>query len=198
VIGCPVALRAGRMRWGLIPAWADDPKVGLRAINARAETVAEKPTFRDAFARRRCLIVADGYYEWQTAGKAKQPYHIRPASGGLVLFAGLWERWRRPGEDAASPWLTATIVTREAIDDLKAYHDRMPAALSPEACAVWLDPRASRDDLLAAVESPRGIDWQGTPVSRRVGSAANDDPTCLDPPEGDVAHEKSPQRSPRA
>ena len=176
---CPVPLRAGRMRWGLIPAWAKEPSIGSRAINARAETIAEKPTFREAFKKRRCLIVADGYYEWQANGKKKQPFHVRPEGGGLVLFAGLWERWRPPNEGDAPPWLTAVVVTRDAIDSLRVYHERMPVALSPEACEAWLDPAATKADLLAAVASPGGVAWRAVPVSARVGNVANDDPDLL-------------------
>jgi putative SOS response-associated peptidase YedK len=158
------------LRWGLVPFWAKDPAIGSRLINARAETVAEKPAFRRAFARRRCLLPADGYYEWQAvdrqdqqaaaapAGKRrapKVPYYIHPSDGGVLAFAGLYELWRRPQDGAgrtgadvpaaeagdADSWLwTVTIITTQATDDLGHVHDRMPMVIERSRWADWLDP----------------------------------------------------------
>jgi putative SOS response-associated peptidase YedK len=113
------------LRWGLVPSWADDVSIGNRLLNARAETVASKPSFRTAFRRRRCLLPADGFYEWKAAGKKKQPYHFHLQDGQVFAFAGLWEEWQRDGEAIFS----CTILTTSANDLLVRYHDRMPVIL---------------------------------------------------------------------
>ncbi len=127
------------VRWGLIPHWAKDPSIGNRLINARAESVADKPSFRDAFRRRRCLVVADGFYEWQKLGTRKQPFLIRLKNREPFAFAGLWSRWRTPeGGDLD----TCTIITTDANPLLAPIHDRMPVILAPADHACWLDPAA--------------------------------------------------------
>jgi putative SOS response-associated peptidase YedK len=124
----------------LIPSWATDPAIGNKLLNARAETVAEKPSFRSAFKRRRCLIPASGFYEWQQTGaRRKQPYFIRPRDGGLFAFAGLWEEWHDPRGEVVE---TCTILTTGENDVMRPLHDRMPVILDPISDALWLDPGA--------------------------------------------------------
>lgn len=165
------------MRWGLIPAWAKDPSIGNRLINARAETVATKPAFRAAFKRRRCLVPADGYYEWQKIGKTKQPYYIRLPDGGPFALAGLWESWHEEQEGGQR---TFTLITTDANDATRGIHDRMPVILSPDDYAVWLDPEFQLREPLEALlrpydAGPMRID----PVSTRVNSPKHDDPECI-------------------
>jgi len=162
------------LRWGLVPAWAKDPAIGSRMFNARAEGVADKPAFRAAFRRRRCLVPADGFYEWQpAAGGRKQPYFIRSASGAPLALAGLWEHWRGPGGDAIA---TFTIVTTAANEAMRAVHDRMPVLVAPADHDEWLSsPNPSA--LLAAW---RGEPFEIRPVSTRVNSARNDSPDLLE------------------
>src|SRR3954447_18100484 len=128
------------LRWGLIPSWAKDAKIASSLINARSETLAEKPAFRTALARRRCLILADGFYEWKKEGKQKLPYYFQLAGGQPLAFAGLWDRWRGPeasGEEAVE---SCTIVTTTANELCGEFHDRMPVILRPTDYEVWLDP----------------------------------------------------------
>src|SRR5690349_3083351 len=152
----PAERQARVLTWGLVPSWAKDPKVGSRMINARMETVAEKPAYRRAFERRRAILPADGYFEWYAteqhtlAGKPrKQPYFIRPVDGGVLAMAGLYEIWRDPAKADDDPtrflW-TCTVLTTSAEDDLGHIHDRMPLMLSPDRYAAWLDPRTSDRD----------------------------------------------------
>jgi len=181
--GTPILIcraeRDGRRRldpahWGLIPSWAKDRKIGYRTINARAETVAEKPAFRAAFRRRRCLIPADGFYEWQASADGKQPFFIRRGDRCPFAFAGLWEGWTDPesGESLES----ATIIVTTANERLRPIHDRMPVILDPEDYAAWLDPRASeRDPLLALLKPYAAEALIGYPVSRRVNRPQEDD-----------------------
>ena len=123
--------------WGLIPSWAKEPNMGARMINARSETVAEKPAFRAAFKRRRCLVPASGFYEWQKTGSSKQPMYIHPADAPLFAFAGLWETWQIPGGGELD---SCTILTTTPNSLMRAIHDRMPVILEPEDFAMWLDP----------------------------------------------------------
>ena len=140
-----VLVRSGRRvltsaRWGLVPAWATDPSIGTRLINARLETVTDKPAFRDALGARRCLLPADGWYEWATRPDgSRQPYYLAPDDGSVVAFAGLWEVWR---DAEGRPLVSATIVTGPAPDDLRAIHDRAPVVLDPDRWTSWLDPQA--------------------------------------------------------
>lgn len=150
------------LRWGLIPSWADDSAIGNRMINARAETVAEKPAYRSAFRHRRCLIPADGFYEWQApadGGKRKQPWHFRQPGGAPFAFAGLWERWDRGETGTGEPIESFTILTTEANELVRPIHDRMPVIIAPEDLARWLDPAAvdpaDLEPLLAPFPSER-------------------------------------------
>ena len=167
-----------RLRWGLIPSWADDPAIGLRLINARAETAAEKPAFRAAFRQRRCLVLADGFFEWAKSGGGKQPYHFRLKDGGPFAFAGLWELWSK-GEE---PIESCTLLTTEANDMVGPVHDRMPVLLEPEAYGRWLDPQLRRteevSDLLRPFPAGR---MMGYPVGRLVNDPRNDDLRCVEP-----------------
>jgi putative SOS response-associated peptidase YedK len=182
------------VRWGLVPSWAKDISIGSRLINARAETVSEKPSFRRAFERRRCLLPADGYYEWQkpaqsagTAGKGapKQPFYITRGDGGPLAFAGLYELWRDPAHPDGDPdaWLwTAAIITTSAPDDLGQIHDRMPMVIDPASWADWLDPD-NRDaaDLRALLAPAVAGGLISYPVSRAVNSVRNNGPELIEP-----------------
>lgn len=166
------------MRWGLIPSWAKDEKIGNRMINARCETVSEKPAFRAAFKRRRCLVLADGFYEWKKTGKAKQPYHFYLRDDQPFAFAGLWERWTA-GPD---PIESCTIITTTANELVSDVHDRMPVILSREAANRWLDPDSDEapplENLLAPYPAPQ---MDADPVSTLVNSPKNDSVECLEP-----------------
>lgn len=168
------------MQWGLVPSWAKDPKMGARMINARAETVAEKPAFRSAFARRRCLIPADGFYEWKkTDTKNKQPVYIRMRDGRPFAFAGLWETWNA---DDGSQLKSCTIVTTDANPLLRDIHDRMPVILPADAYDTWLDPKPSNAEALKGLLVPYPADvmtWY--PVGTLVNSPRNDNPECIEP-----------------
>lgn len=166
------------VRWGLIPRWAKDATIGSRLINARAETLAEKPSFRDAYAKRRCLILADGFYEWAAlpGEKRKQPYFIQLRTGEPFFFAGLWERWQPP---EGEPLTTCTIITTTPNELLARIHDRMPVILTGETYSRWLAPGPAPRELLA----PHPADAMTLrPVSTLVNNARVDDPLCLAPP----------------
>ena len=164
-------------RWGLVPSWAKDLSVGSRMINARAETVAEKPSFRAALRQRRCLIPADGFYEWQAREGGKQPYHITMADGGLFAMAGLYERWKSP----EGSWLeSCTILTTEANELMRSLHDRMPVILPPEHYDLWLDPGLHDAGPLEALLVPYPAEQMAAaPVSRGVNHVGNDGPELL-------------------
>lgn len=170
--------RSVPLRWGLVPHWATDPKIAYKMINARGETVADKPSFRDAFKKRRCLIPADGFYEWKKLGKAKQPYHIRRVEGRPFAFAGLWERWQPPNGE---PLETCTIVTTTANAVLAELHERMPVMLLPEAYAEWLDPTRPATRLKELIAPYPAELLVASPVSTRVNSPKFDDAACLQP-----------------
>lgn len=160
------------LRWGLVPSWAKDRAIGNRMINARAETLTEKPSFRAAFRQRRCLVLADGYYEWRSEGGRKQPYYFSAVSGEPFAFAGLWECWtdKQTGELLQ----TATIVTTEANVFVSKLHHRMPVIVSPDVADLWLDIKGDDDnELFARLEksSPELAVW---PVDRRVNNARNE------------------------
>jgi putative SOS response-associated peptidase YedK len=185
------------LRWGLVPFWAKEPKIGYKMINARAETVAEKPAFRDALKTRRCLIVADGFYEWQprvggSGSKRKQPFHITRADGAPFAFAGLWAIWHGKGDETLR---TCTIITTEANDRLRDIHDRMPVMLSDQAAEeAWLDhatPAPLLRELL--VPLPAALTARRA-VGQAVSDARHDEPDCLDdaPPEPDAPKDVSP------
>jgi putative SOS response-associated peptidase YedK len=166
------------MRWGLIPSWAKDESIASRLINARSETLAEKPSFRNAFARRRCLILADGFYEWQKlGGKAPaQPYYFQLLEGKPFAFAGLWESWRTPD---GSDRLTCTIITTSANDLIRPYHERMPVMLTGDGLWQWLAP-ADTNALSGLLAPFPAAQMTARPVSRLVNSAGVDSPRCLD------------------
>jgi putative SOS response-associated peptidase YedK len=166
------------LRWGLIPPWADDPQIGSRMINARSETAPGKPSFRRAFRERRCLIPADGFYEWQRTNGAKQPYFIHMEGGGPFAFAGLWESWSKGGEGEVR---TCTILTTEANALVGEIHDRMPVILAADAYDVWLDPASERDELTGLLAPYPEDEMEAYPVSRFVNSPQNNDPRCIEP-----------------
>ncbi|WP_371476961.1 SOS response-associated peptidase [Kitasatospora sp. NBC_00315] len=178
------------VRWGLVPSWAKDPGIGARMINARAETVHEKPAFRKAFATRRCLIPADGYYEWRPVPAAegrkahKQPYYLSPASGSPMAMAGLYEFWRNGGvpEDDPAAWLTtATIITTDATDTAGLVHDRMPLTIAGSDFDAWLDPEhTDTDELRHLLHTPAG-ELTVRAVSTAVNNVRNDGSQLLDP-----------------
>jgi putative SOS response-associated peptidase YedK len=208
------------VRWGLVPFWAKDPKIGSRLINARAETVDSKPAFRQAFKRRRCLLPADGYYEWQrpdgtgsdepggggraggAKGAAKQPYFITSGDGRPLAFAGLYELWR----DAALPddhqraWLwTATIITTSAPDDLGQIHDRMPMVIAPDRWSDWLDPACEDPaDLMALLAPAASGGLISYPVSTVVNSVRNNGPQLIERVEPGLAGRDQGRGAPTA
>ncbi len=171
-------------RWGLVPSWAKDPSAGGRLINARSETVTEKPSFRNAASRRRCLVPASGYYEWMPVDGGKQPYYLHPESDGLVAFAGLYEQWWPKDQPDADPLWTATIITTAAPDALGVIHDRTPVILPASMWSDWLSPaiteRADVAGMLAAVPEPRLVP---RPVGRAVGNVRNQGPGLIEPVE---------------
>ena len=179
------------LTWGLVPSWAKDPSIGSRMINARMETVAEKPAYRKAFASRRCLLPADGYFEWYpteqltAAGKPrKQPFFIRPRDGATLAMAGLYEIWRdpdRPDDDPDRFRWTCTVITTDATDDLGRIHDRMPLMVEPSRRDAWLDPRTGRDELLDLLVPAAPGSLEAFPVSTMVGNVRNNGPELVEP-----------------
>jgi putative SOS response-associated peptidase YedK len=167
------------LRWGLIPSWADDRRIASRLINARAETVAEKPAFRAALARRRCLVPADGWYEWRAAAdRKKQPFFITARDGAPVAFAGLYEVWRDPATEELVR--TCAVVTTSAAPDLAYLHERMPAVLAPDVWDAWLDPAHDDTDALCGLLAPRD-GFAAYPVSPAVNSVRNNGPSLVEP-----------------
>lgn len=166
------------LRWGLIPSWADDPKTGYRMINARAETVATKPSFRHAFRERRCLILADGFYEWQKTNDKKQPYFMRMKDDRPFAFAGLWECWKGGGDEVES----CTIIVTEANELLESIHDRMPVIVSPEDYDLWLDPEFEDKESLQKMLRPYPVgEMEAYPVNTIVNTPKNDVEECIQP-----------------
>lgn len=169
--------RGGYMRWGLIPSWAKDKSIGSRMINARAETVGEKPSFRNALRRRRCLILADGFYEWQRLGEQRRPMRIVMRSGEPFAFAGLWETWRDPQGDIIP---SCTIITTSANNTLSPIHDRMPVILPRNLEDFWLDDSVTDPDALTNVLNPYDDGkMEAYEVSTLVNSARNDGPEVM-------------------
>ena len=170
---------ASLVRWGLIPFWAKDRSIGYKTINAKSETAAEKPAFREAIKKRRCLVAADGFYEWKKLGpKEKQPFNIGMKDDSLFAFAGLWDRWRDPADSSAdAPYLeTLTILTTAANPLLAEVHDRMPVIVRPEDYELWLDPGMTDPARLADVLKPFDSRLMRMyPVSKRVNKVENDD-----------------------
>ncbi len=179
------------LRWGLVPFWASDPTIGSRLANARAESAADKPAFRAAFRARRCLIPADGFYEWQVVkGKTKkQPWFVQRADGGVFALAGLWERWEPkagtgPGTDrpdGASVLETCTILTTEPNALMAPIHSRMPVIIPPASYASWLSPETDAATARALVAAWEPAEWRAHRVGLRVNATANDDAACVAP-----------------
>jgi putative SOS response-associated peptidase YedK len=173
--------RLSLMKWGLIPNWARDASIASGTINAKSETAATKPAFRDAMKSRRCLIPADGFYEWSRTGKAKQPYCFEVAEGELFAFAGLWDGWK----DASGQWVkTCSILTTTPNAVTSAIHDRMPVILSPDDYDVWLDPGMTNVQVVSELLKPYDAKaMRCYPVSTRINHVANDDEECSRPVE---------------
>ncbi len=171
--------QARRLRWGLIPLWAKDPAIGSQLINAQAETAATKPAFRVAFRKRRCLILADGFYEWRKESRHKQPFHIRMQDGRAFAFAGLWEHWQSPDGATID---SCTILTTTPNEILRPLHHRMAVILNPRDYGVWLDPTIEETTklkhLLAAYPPEEMIAY---PVSTLVNNPVHDTPECIEP-----------------
>ncbi|MGB8065496.1 MAG: SOS response-associated peptidase [Candidatus Sulfotelmatobacter sp.] len=165
------------MRWGLVPYWANDQSFGLKTINAMSETAAQKPAFRDAFRRRRCLLPADGFFEWKKTGsKHKQPYNIGLATGSVFAFAGLWDLWRDPNNHGLE---TCTILTTRPNSLVAEVHDRMPAILDPDDYERWLDPGITNPEMILDCLKPfDATPMSKYPVSPRVNCPENDDEEC--------------------
>jgi putative SOS response-associated peptidase YedK len=173
--------RLALLRWGLVPGWATDLKIGHRMINARSETAATQPAFRKAFARRRCLVLADGFYEWRKEGKARLPLHIRRPDGRPFAMAGLWERWR---PQDGPPLETCCVLTTASNGPIASVHDRMPALLlERDAVRRWLDADAAQDDLQALLRPAPDDALALVPVNAFVNDVRNEGARCLDPPE---------------
>jgi putative SOS response-associated peptidase YedK len=165
------------MRWGLIPSWSKDPKAGYKMINARAETIADKPAFREPLQSRRCLVPADGFYEWAKEGKAKSPFCFTLADDSLFAFAGLWDRWKNPNGEVLQ---TYSIITTSANALVAGAHDRMPVILEPEDYDLWLDPGFRKTEALLDLLKPyRAELMRSWRVSPRVNSVQNDDAGCI-------------------
>lgn len=186
----PRSCEAATLRWGLTPAWAraDDP--ASRLVNARAETLAEKPSFREALASRRCLVPATGFYEWESLGRAKQPWYFRWRDEARpILFAGLWERWRGPSGD---PIESCALITTEPNDVMRPIHHRMPAMLSTEHVAPWLDSAITDPSLLGAFLRPAAAaEMIATRLDDYVSNVQHEGPECLAPAKGPAASQLS-------
>lgn len=166
------------MRWGLIPSWSKDTAIGGKLINARSETLEEKPSFRTAYRKRRCIVPVNGFYEWKTEGSAKQPLYIHPRSGGLFALGGLWETWKDPA--AGEIITTFTIITTEANTFMRAFHERMPLILTRADYEPWLktdDPLVLR----SLLKSASSDEMDAYPVTRAVNRPAYDAPDCIVP-----------------
>jgi putative SOS response-associated peptidase YedK len=165
-------------KWGLIPSWAKDVSIGARLINARAETVEEKPSFREAFKKRRCIIPADGFYEWQRTGGRKQPFFFQMRDESPFGFAGLWERWKGEGEEVIE---SCTILTTEANEVLKEVHDRMPVILHPEDYELWLDDDVRKRELIRGLLRPYlSSEMTSYPVATAINSPHNQGPSLIE------------------
>jgi putative SOS response-associated peptidase YedK len=170
---------ASRMRWGLVPFWAKEPNIGYKMINARAETIAAKAAIRDAVRKRRCLIPADGFYEWKKEGKAKTPFCFTLADGGLFAFAGIWDTWRSPEGQALE---TCSIITTTPNSLCADVHDRMPVILADDAYDIWLDPGFQKADAVCDLLKPFDAAlMRRYPVNSRINFVKNDDPACAEP-----------------
>jgi putative SOS response-associated peptidase YedK len=184
----PPTRRLESARWGLVPPWAKDVKIGARAFNARSEELEDKPMFRNALGKRRAIVPASGYYEWKTVGDLKVPHYIHPADDSPLFFAGLYEWWKDPSKNDDDPerWLLSfTILTRDSIGRLGSIHDRMPLFLDPDHADAWLDPSTEnvRDVLDASIDAAPAIaeTLDDHVVSRAVGNVRNNSPELLEP-----------------
>lgn len=168
------------MKWGLVPFWAKDPEIGNRMINARAETIAEKPAYKQALKRRRCILPSDGFYEWKAETGGRVPQHIRRQDGELFGFAGLWEEWESPTD--GSPLRTCTIITVAPNELMAPIHNRMPAILRREDEDAWLDPDfKDTDAIIAMLKAYPAKEMEAYPVSRYVNAPQNDNEHCIEP-----------------
>jgi putative SOS response-associated peptidase YedK len=165
-------------RWGLIPSWAKDPSIGNRMINARSESLSEKPSFKRALAQRRCIIPAQGFYEWKVEDKVKQPYFIFHHDKSLLLFAGLWEQWTSPEGEVIQ---SVTIITKEAQGNVKTLHDRMPAILSLKNKDIWLSPKLDLESAKKLLSEASLDAVEFFRVSTLVNKPANNSPQCVEP-----------------
>ncbi|MBX3733747.1 MAG: SOS response-associated peptidase [Verrucomicrobiae bacterium] len=177
------SLKVATLRWGLVPSWAKDEKFAFQCINARAETVATKPAFRSAFRRRRCLVPADGFYEWEVAAEGKRPWRFTRPDGAVFEFAGLWEAWRDPAGDGA-PIETFTVLTTTPNSLAARVHDRMPVILSGPGAHTWLDPDASPDALLSLLKPAPDPLLTVSRVSTYVNNSRHEGPSCIEPESG--------------
>ena len=176
------ARRGGFMRWGLIPSWAKDESIGNRMINARAESVTDKPAFRSAFAKRRCLVPADGFYEWQKRGpKDKQPYFIHMADDRPFAFGGLWEYWKAPDAPEDDPGVRSFTVRTTTPNEMMApIHDRMPVIVREEDYERWLDPSVPGNDVVELLRPYPAEEMDAYPIGRHVNKPQNDDARCVE------------------
>lgn len=165
------------LRWGLIPSWSKDMKIGASLINARAETVSEKPSFRTPFKKRRCLVPANGFFEWLREGKQKQPYHIHQADDSLFAMAGIWERWTHEEH----PLESFSILTTSANQLMRTVHDRMPVIITPDLFSEWLAPDADPEFLSSVIQPYEWSQFDAVPVSTIVNNARNETPECVQP-----------------
>lgn len=182
------------VRWGLIPAWVKDPRGFTLLINARGESVLEKPAFRNAMKRRRCLFPADGFFEWKRDGEKKQPYFVRLKAGGPMAFAGLWESWMGPNGEEQE---TAAIVTTTASRSIAHIHDRMPVIVPPDAFDFWLDPKVDAQTAAAVIQPARDALIESYQVSSAVNRTANDSPMLIEPLRESEIVEAAPVAAPK-
>jgi putative SOS response-associated peptidase YedK len=183
------------LRCGLIPHWADDPKIGYRMINARAEPAAEKPAFRSAFRSRRCLVAANGFYEWQKRDGQKQPFYIRLKDSAAFAFTGLWEKWESPESKAVE---TCAILTTDANEVVRPIHDRMPVIIGPNDFDRWLDPDQKDPAKVEGLLRPYPVEAMlAYPVSRLVNDPKHEDHACLEPQETAPQEPSQPHRRTR-
>jgi len=167
------------LRWGLVPPWSKDLKIGSRMINARSETIAEKPSFRAPFKKKRCLILADGFYEWKKEGKAKQPYYISLQDQQPFAFAGLWEAWKSEGQPRTE---SCTVITTEPNELMAGIHDRMPVIFSPSDCVLWLNGQGEdARKLLPLLDAFPADEMKAMPVDTQVNNPRFDDEACIAP-----------------
>ena len=168
------------LQWGLIPFWAKSPKAAYKSINARLETAAERPTFREPFRRRRCLMLADGFYEWRATETGKQPFHIRLREGEVFAFAGLWDRWK---DEQGKPLTTCSILTKDSDGGIRDLHDRMPVVLDPEHFDAWLDPELTEPEPVHAIAATSlgGDAFEIYEVEPIVNNVRNEGPELIVP-----------------